>query len=156
ATAAGFFADGVFVVALALATLEVTRSPGLVAGVSFAARLPWLLLALHAGVLADRCDRRRILMAASFLRAFAIATLAVLCLHGAKHVVILYAVAFALGVAETLFDNTVHSVVPRLVPADRLESANSRMQAAEVVMQQFLGPSIGGLLAALGVAVAFM
>jgi MFS family permease len=52
-------ADGIFQIALPLLAASLTRDPGLVAGVSFASRLPWLVFALVAGALADRFDRRR-------------------------------------------------------------------------------------------------
>ena len=58
--ASGFanLADGVFQVALPLLAVQLTRSPLLIAGVNLVARLPWLL-ALVAGALADRLDRRQ-------------------------------------------------------------------------------------------------
>ena len=52
-------ADGIFRIALPLLAASLTRDPGLVAGVAFASRLPWLVFALIAGALADRFDRRR-------------------------------------------------------------------------------------------------
>src|SRR6478609_2204842 len=51
--------DGIFQIALPLLAVSVTKEPGLVAGVTVASRLPWLVFALIAGALADRLDRRR-------------------------------------------------------------------------------------------------
>ena len=59
ASALSNLADGVFQVALPLLAVTLTRSPSLVAGVVLAQRLPWLVMALPAGALADRLDRRR-------------------------------------------------------------------------------------------------
>jgi MFS family permease len=57
-SAASNLADGIFVVALPLIAIQLTTSPALVAGVSIAGRLPWLVFVLFAGALADRLDRR--------------------------------------------------------------------------------------------------
>ena len=61
-------ADGVFLVALPLVTLGVTRDPGAFASVTLVGRLPWLLVALPAGALADRLDRRRTMTVRKWLR----------------------------------------------------------------------------------------
>jgi MFS family permease len=73
-------ADGIAKIALPLIAVRFTRSPTLIAGLTFALTLPWLLFALPAGVLADRLDRRRAmiganLVRASFFGALALATL---------------------------------------------------------------------------------
>jgi predicted MFS family arabinose efflux permease len=65
-----------------------------------------------------------------------------------------YAVALALGVAETLFDTSAQSLLPAIVRRDDLSRANSRLFAVELVANTFIGPPLGGLLAALGLAVA--
>lgn len=155
AAAASNLADGVFQVGLALLTVRLTRSPAEVSGIQLAARLPWLLLALHAGVLADRVERRRLLLGTSVGRIALVGGLAVLMLFGLERIELLYALAFALGIAETLFDTTVHAVVPSVVSQDELERANSYMQSAELLMLQFLGPPLGGALVAVTLESSF-
>ncbi|MFD0891607.1 hypothetical protein ACFQ08_44260, partial [Streptosporangium algeriense] len=59
-TVATNLADGVAKIALPLLAVELTDSPGLVAGVGLTLTLPWLLASLHVGVLVDRGDRRRL------------------------------------------------------------------------------------------------
>jgi MFS family permease len=66
----------------------------------------------------------------------------------------LYAVALLLGLAETLFDTSAQSLLPALVSRDELTTANSRLFAVELVANTFVGPPLGGLLAAAGLAVA--
>src|SRR5262245_12047982 len=97
-------ADGVFVVALPLVALGITRDPSAFAGVTLASRLPWLLFALPAGALADRLDRRRTMVRVDIGRAALIAALAALVATGNDELWALYVVSFALGVGETLFD----------------------------------------------------
>jgi len=67
---------------------------------------------------------------------------------------VLYAVALLLGMAETLFDTSAQSLLPALVPREELTTANSRLFAVELVANTFVGPPLGGLLAAVGLAVA--
>ena len=156
ATALSNLADGMFQVALPLLALRITRSPAEIAGVLLAARLPWLVFALHAGALADRLDRRRTMVNADLARAVLVGLLAVIVVDEAERLWILYLVAFALGVGETLFDTAAQSVLPTVVPGDDLSRANGRLMAAEVTMNRFVGPPLGGLLVGVAMALAFV
>lgn len=147
-------ADGVLKIALPLAALRFTDSPLLVAGVSLALSLPWLLFSLPAGALADRWDRRRIMLAANTARALLAALLALSAATGAGGIWVLYAVALGVGVTETLYDTSAQSILPQLVPRDRLDRANGRLHATEMAMNQFVGPPLGGLLVATGLALS--
>src|SRR5215218_9753815 len=66
-------ADGLVKIALPLVAATLTDSPALVAGVTLAVTLPWLLFALPAGALADRVDRRAAMLTANVIRAAAVA-----------------------------------------------------------------------------------
>jgi MFS family permease len=147
--------DGIFWIALPLLAVSLTDSPALVAGVTIASRLPWLVFALVAGALADRLDRRQTMVTVQVGRVVLLAALAVAVTAGVASIWALYVVAFVLGVLETLFDTAAQSIVPNLVPRDRLQSGNGRLLGAEFTMNQFVGPPVGGLLAAAGLAVAF-
>lgn len=147
-------ADGVFMVALPLVTLTVTRDPAAFAAVTFVYRLPWLLFALPAGALADRLDRRRTMVLVNLGRAFllgGLATAVALDVHG---LALLYVIGFALGIGETLFDTSAQSIVPNLVGKDGLTRANGRLYAVELTANQFVGPPLGGLLVAVGAWIA--
>jgi MFS family permease len=153
--ASGFanLADGVFWVALPLLAVQLTRSPVLVAGVTIAARIPWLLAPV-AGALADRLDRRQTMIRANLVRTVLLGGLALAVAADLASLAMLYAVALLLGVAETLFDTSAQSLLPALVARDDLTRANSRLFAVELVANTFVGPPLGGLLAAAGLAVA--
>ncbi len=146
-------ADGVFQVALPVVTLGVTRDPSAFAAVTLAMRLPWLLFALPAGALADRLDRRRTMYLVNLGRSALIGALALVVAAESEELVLLCAVAFTLGVGETMFDTAAQSIMPSLVPADSLSKANSRLYAVELTANQFIGPPLGGLIA--GVAAAW-
>lgn len=154
ASAQSNLADGIFKVAIPLLVVQLTDSPALVAGVAFSASLPWLLFALHAGALADRLDRRRTMRNVNLARAAVLAVLTTAVLSDVASLPLLYAIALCLGVAETLFDTSAQSIVPNLVARDDLSRANGRLYAAEVTANEFLGPSVGGLLAGVAIALA--
>jgi MFS family permease len=133
--------------------VQLTRSPVLIAGVNLAARLPWLL-ALVAGALADRLDRRQTMVRVNLVRTVVLGGLALAVAADLATLAMLYAVALLLGLAETLFDTSAQSLLPALVSRDELTTANSRLFAVELVANTFVGPPLGGLLAAAGLAVA--
>ncbi|MBM7818820.1 MFS family permease [Cellulosimicrobium cellulans] len=149
-------ADGVLKVALPLVAVRYTDSPALVAGLTFALTLPWLLFALPAGALADRLDRRHAMIGANVARALLVVALAAVALvPDAGSIAVLYVVAFGVGVTETLYDTAAQSILPQVVPRTALPRANGRLYAAELTANQFVGPPLGGLLVAAGAAVAF-
>jgi MFS family permease len=153
--ASGFanLADGVLWVALPLLAVQLTRSPLLIAGVTVAARLPWLLAPV-AGAFADRLDRRQSMVRVNLVRTVLLGGLALAVAFDLATLAMLYAVAVLLGVGETLFDTSAQSLLPAVVSRDDLTRANSRLYAVELVANTFIGPPLGGLLAAAGLAVA--
>ncbi|HET7030481.1 MAG TPA: MFS transporter [Candidatus Limnocylindrales bacterium] len=148
-------ADGIFQIALPLLAASLTRDPGLVAGVTFASRLPWLVFALIAGALADRFDRRRTMVLVDAGRVLVLGGLTIAVLANVATIWVLYLAAFVLGCFETMFDTAASSMLPNIVGTDRIVAANSRLNAIELTMNSFVGPPIGGFLVAVGVATAF-
>jgi MFS family permease len=147
--------DGIFQIALPLLAIGLTDEPGLVAGVAVASRLPWLVFSLIAGALADRFDRRRTMVLVDAGRAVLLAGLTVAVLTGTVTIWLLYVVAFVLGCFETMFDTAANSMLPNVVGKERVVAANSRLHAVELTMNQFIGPPVGGFLAAVALAAAF-
>jgi MFS family permease len=147
--------DGIFQIALPLLAVGLTDEPGLVAGVAVASRLPWLVFALIAGALADRLDRRRTMILVDLGRVVILVGLTAAVVSSTATIWLLYLVAFVLGCLETLFDTAASSMLPNVVGTDRVVSANSRLHAIEITMNQFVGPPLGGFLAAMALATAF-
>ncbi|WP_274531484.1 MFS transporter [Micromonospora hortensis] len=116
-------ADGVVKLTVPLVAVSMTNSPALVAGATLANTLPWLLFALPAGALADRVDRRRLIMTMAAARALLLAVLVGAVLVDALPLAGLYAGALLLGTAEVFADTTRMSVVPMVIPRSRMESA---------------------------------
>jgi MFS family permease len=148
-------ADGILMYGGALVAVQLTRSATLVAGAMVAMSVPWLLLSLHAGALADRYDRRTLLMGAAILRASGVLLVGGLALAGLLTLPVLYAALFLVGVGEVLFDTTSQSVLPSLVERDELSVANGRIKAVQMVGNQFAGGPIAGLLVAASIAAVF-
>ena len=155
-SAASNLGDGIFWIAFPLFAIQLTDSPVLVAGVTVVGRLPWLFFVLIAGALADRFDRRRTMASVAVLRTLVAIALAVGILAGVVNLPILYLTAFVLGMGETLFDTAAQSIMPSIVERDQLSKANGRLYAAELTMNQFVGPPLGGILAGLALALAFV
>ncbi|MGM9336445.1 MFS transporter [Streptomyces murinus] len=152
-TAASNAGDGITRTLLPLLVVAHHPDPAAVAGLTTVNMLPWLLFALPAGVLADRVDRRRIVLGSNLVRGAALLG-AALVLATDRPLPLLYALAFLLGVAETLADTAAPAMLPRLVEARHLERANGRLSAAQIVLNEMVGPPVAGLLAGLTAAAA--
>lgn len=163
--------DGVAAIAYPWLASAVTREPVLIALIAVAQRLPWLLFTLPAGVITDRSDRRRIIVAMDTVRAAVTSLVALAVLFeqsdlpspgeiaagvGGEGSLTLYGIlvgaAVLMGMAEVLRDNAAQTFMPSLVTADQLERANGNLWGAEMTMNSFVGPPLGSLL--LGVAFA--
>lgn len=145
--------DGIVIAALPLLAVHLTQQPIAIAGVTIAARLPWLLVATFSGVLVDRSDRLHMMVATDVLRTVLFAAIAVLVATDQMSLTLLYVVVFIAGVLETLFDTAAMTITPSVVAAERLEVANARLDSAQSTANELVGPSLGGLTFA---AVAFL
>lgn len=154
ASALSNLADGVLKVALPLIAIRFTDSPLLVAGVALALSLPWLLFALPAGAVADRADRRSMMIAANATRGVVAGLVALALVAEVGNIGVLYLAAMLLGTAEVFHDTNAQSILPMVVGRPQLTRANSRLYGAETITNQFAGPPLGGLLVGLGVALA--
>ncbi|MEM8656005.1 MAG: MFS transporter [Pseudomonadota bacterium] len=154
-------ADGIAIVVWAWIASLLSRDPLLIALMPIALRLPWFLFALPAGVVTDRVDRRRLILGMDALRAAAF-TIATLCVWRATPLpaapdtgtanpglfTALLACALLVGTAEVFRDNAAQTMLPALVPHDRLEQANGRLWSVELVGNSLLGPALGAFLIA--------
>jgi MFS family permease len=145
-TALSNLADGVLKVGAPLLAVSYTRSPALVALAGAAATLPWLLLAMPAGALADRLDRRRIMVVANTSRALLLVVAAVLAALGLMNLWVLLAVVLLACAAEVPADTAAQSVLPMVVTGDDLTRANGRIVGAQVVGNDFAGAPLAGVL----------
>lgn len=169
--------DGLAVVAYPWLASALTRSPVAIAGVAVAARLPWMVFALPAGVITDRADRRRLVAGMDAFRCVLTAIVGSVVLAGSGGLAdpaapagadasgpagagvalaLLYVAALALGSAEVLRDNAAQTLLPAIVAEEDLERANGRMWGAEMVMNAFVGPPLAGVLIGTSLALPFL
>ena len=138
--------DGVTGVAGPLLVASMTSNPTLVAGAVVVQQLPWLLFALPAGAYVDRLDRRRLLVAVNLTRGAVLAGLAAAVWADVASLPVLYTTFFLFGTGETVADSTSVALLPSLVPADRLASANARLLGTYLVGNQLVAPPVGAWL----------
>ena len=149
------FGDGLLKVAAPLLAAFLTRDPVLISLVGAMGTLPWLLVAIPVGGLADRHDRRLLLAGANATR-FAIAgAVAALVFTGHMTIGWLYVSIFLWGVCEVVADTTAQALIPQILDERHLERGNSRLNVAETIVQDFLGVPVSGLLYAVAVALPF-
>jgi MFS family permease len=145
-----FVGDAVSMVALVVLVVQVTGSATAVGGALVARLLPTIASPL-AGVLADRVDRRIVLVASDLARA-----VLVLGLVFARDLATIYVLVFLLGLARTVFNPTVRAAFPSVVGGGDLTRANALISGTFSVSET-AGPALGGLLVAtVGVDAAFV
>lgn len=168
--------DGVGMIAYPWLASTLTRNPLHIAAVAMITRLPWLLFALPAGVITDRVDRRKLIAWMDVFRFFLTLGVAVAVFltqselaspeaieSGAASppssagllLALIYVAALLLGTAEVFRDNSAQTLMPSIVATENLERANGRLWAAEMVMNSFVGPPLGGILLATSFALPF-
>lgn len=147
--------DGIALAAGPLLVASQTRSPALVSLAMLLVGLPWLLFGLFAGAVADRVDRKRIVVVANLLRAGVLVVLCAAIVTGAVHIAVVLTALFLLGTAEVFADTAYRTFLPMLVDKADLGIANARLQAGFITLNQFAGAPLGAALFAVGMAVPF-
>ncbi len=153
ASLASNLGDGIARIASPLLAVRLTDDALLVAGVAAIAMVPWLLFAIPAGMIVDRIDRRTALAAANFLRGALGVVLLVLAATGTLTIWWLYVVIFIYGMGETVYDTAARAVIPSVVAKPDLPRANGRMEAGELVVQNFLAGPFTSVLFAVSVLI---
>jgi hypothetical protein len=112
---------------------------------------------LVGGVVTDRVERWRVMIAADVVRALAAATIGVLSVTGHIELWHLIALAAVFGTGEAFFGPAFTSIVPQIVPRDLLLQANSLDQFIRPLAFMLVGPALGGwLVATIGPGEAFL
>ncbi|MGY1644004.1 MFS transporter [Geodermatophilus sp. SYSU D00703] len=147
--------DGIGLAAGPLLVASATRDPVLVALAALLQSLPWLLFGLHAGALADRVDRRRLVVAVDLARAAVLAVLTVTLVTGTVNVPVVLTAMFLHGTAEVFADTTAGTLLPMVVAQADLGIGNARLSAGALTANQLVGPAVGAALFAAGAAWPF-
>ena len=132
--------------------LSITGSAFWLGVIGFAGSIPFLVFTLFGGVIADRVNKRRLLIvtqSAMMLLAFALAALTWFKVITVNELV---AIAFLNGLAMAMNAPSYQALVPRLVPREDLTNAIA-LNSAQFNLSRILGPTLGGYAMALfGVA----
>ena len=174
ATTVSNLGDGIVSIAYPWLASAVTRSPLLIALSAVVSRLPWLIFTLHAGVITDRFNRKRIIVAMDSVRGLLTIAVGIFVylerdslpslneltsLTNLETNYTLYSVilitAFLFGLAEVLRDNSAQTLMPAVVEDKDLEKANGRMWSAESLTNSFIGPPLGSFIIAIAIFLPF-
>jgi len=152
-----FIGDGVYIIAIAWQTYDLSNSPSALAAVGIAWSLPQVILLLITGVLSDRVDRRLLMIAGDLIRGLAIATIGIMSIGGTLTMTWLIGLVVVYGAGQALFGPAFSSIVPQVVPEELLVEANSLGQFVRPVAWTLIGPLVGGaLVASVGTGWAFI
>lgn len=162
--------DGIAAIAYPWLASAVTRSPFLIALVAVASSLPWLIFTLPAGVITDRFNRGKIIVAMDIARGSLALLVAIVVTLESESLpklnevasltdletnwtlyLVLVITALLFGFAEVLRDNSAQTLLPSVVEKEKLESANGKLWSVEYVTNSFVGPPLGSFL--LGIAI---
>jgi MFS family permease len=142
-------------IAFPLLILVTSGSPlemGIVAAASAAAHM---VGELPGGLLADRWDRKKIMLLCEAVRALAVGSLAVTLLLGMYSFEHILAVAILEGLFSAMFGPAEDATVPRIVPEEQLASAVAR-NTARTYIAGLVGPAVGGFLFSIHRMVPFL
>lgn len=128
-----------------VAVLLLQAGPGEIGLLALIQSLPFLLLSMPLGLLADRHSRTRLMALAELLRALALLLLLALIMTGQASIMALAVVGFLAAVGTVAFSVAAPSLVPALVPVEQLAQANGRLELARSTAYA-AGPAVGGAL----------
>jgi len=139
-----------------VAVLLLQAGPGEIGLLASIQSLPFLLLSMPLGLLADRSSRTRLMALAEALRALALLLLLALILTDRVSIAALAVIGFVAAVGTVAFSVAAPSLVPALVNADKLAHANGRLELARSAAYA-AGPALAGaLIAWTGAPTAFV
>ena len=153
---ASLLGDGIFLVAMAWQVYAISNAPAALAVVGIAMTVPTIVFLLVGGVVSDRLDRRRVMIAADIVRGLAVAALATLSLTGVIEVWHIVGLVAVYGAGQAFFAPAFDAIVPDILPASQLAQANSLDQFVRPLALRLAGPALGGVLIEIvGVGSAF-
>jgi MFS family permease len=137
-----------------MAVVSLQASPFAVGLLSASRYLPFILLSVAVGALADRTHHKPLLIGADIGRAVAVGVIPILWLAGWLTLPLLVLLAFVSGSLRVLFDVTYQAFMPQLISREKLLAANSILEGTSSVAR-VAGPGLAGwLVAAVGAPLA--
>jgi MFS family permease len=140
--------DGIYTVALAWQVYDISNTPTALSLVGVAWFLPQIAAVLLAGVIADRVDRRRLMIAADVLRAVAIGVMGVLSVAGQLELRQVWVLVAFVGIGNSFFYPAYTALVPQVLPKEQLVQAAALRQFVRPMSMRVIGPFLGGVIVA--------
>lgn len=130
---------------MSLYILNLTGSAAVFSTILAISTIPYILFAPIAGLLADRVNRKKIMVYLDFFSAALMVTYAVIIFTGKDNIFIVGSVMFLLSAIYTLYSPSVTASIPQIVEKEKLASANGVIQQVGYVVN-LVGPIVAGLL----------
>ena len=148
--------DGLLAVAAPLLAISLTKDPILISMLSAFVMLPWLLFAIPIGLIVDRSDKRLLVTLTNSIRFIAAGLVALAISTDTITIYWLLLATFLIGTCEVATDTAAQSLIPVILEKKNFEKANSRMNIAETVIQNFIGAPLSGFLYATSIVLPFI
>jgi len=124
--------------------LEISGSPFLLGLDAFLGEIPIFLFSLVGGVVADRMDRRKLLIASQVIQMSCAFTLTVLFATHVVHVWHILTLSFIVGFAQAFGGPAYQALIPTLVEGEDLPNAIA-LNSIQFNLARIIGPVLGGL-----------
>ena len=131
--------------ALSLYLLDLTGSAGIFSAILALSMVPVVLISPIAGMLADRGNKKRLMIGLDSLSALLLLVYVWIVFNGQDHVLVIATVMVLLSTISTIYQPVVNTCVPLIVSRDHLVRAHAIIQQV-ASLSQFLGPILAGLL----------
>lgn len=139
------FGDVVYELALGFWVLVMTGSTALMGTLAAASMLPRIVVSPFAGVVADRVNRKWLMILMDAIRGVVITTVGLVAVFGHLQIWMVFVAGVVLGLCGAFFTPTATSVIPDIVPKESIMSANSIFGMIPMGTN-ILGSSLGGIL----------
>lgn len=152
-----YLGDGIYVVAVAWQVYDISNSAGSLALVGVAWAVGLTVFVPLGGVLSDRLDRRRVMIAADLIRVVAMLAIGGLSLGGVLEVWMLLGLVLLYGAGQGFFSPAFTALVPDILRPGQVVQAMALDQIVRHAARNFAGPALGGVVVALiGAGSAFL
>jgi len=148
--------DGLLAVAAPLLAISLTKDPILISMLSAFVMLPWLLFAIPIGLIVDRSNKWLLIILTNSIRFIAAGLISLAITTDTITIYWLLLATFVIGTCEVATDTAAQSLIPVILDKKNFEKANSRMNIAETVIQNFIGAPLSGFLYATAIVLPFI
>ena len=149
--------DGIYLVAVAWQAYEISNTPSALAVVGLAWSIGLTLFLLTGGVISDRMDRRRVMIAADLMRAAVLTIMGVLAVSGDLEIWHMVVLVLFYASGEAFFGPALGALIPDVLHGEQLVQASALEQFVRQTCRRLIGPALGGLIVAVvGAGQAFL